>query len=143
GERQRMGAVDQGEETRFLAVEELLDHQLRARRAEAPRQHRLVDGGERLLDGRSDGDAFAGGESVRLDDDRCAAPADELLRRLGLAKAPVGGGGDAVFGAEILGEAFRALERGGGRAGAEGGESRRFESVDEAGDKGRLGPYHD
>ena len=47
--------------------------------AQAAAEHH-VDGGERLLLGGRDNDAFAGGETVSLDDDRRAVLADVGLR---------------------------------------------------------------
>jgi len=113
GERQRMRAVDQREEARLLALEKLLDDHFCPGGAEALRHHGLVDGRFRLGDARRHGDALARRQPVGLDDDRRAALADERLRLDRVAEAAIGSGGDAVFGAEILGEALGALERGG------------------------------
>jgi hypothetical protein len=50
GERQRARAVAHDDEARFLALQELLDHDPRAGFAEAFLRHHAVDGGLRLLD---------------------------------------------------------------------------------------------
>ena len=64
-------AVAEAEETRFLAVEELLDHHFRAGLAEGAVETG-VERGQRLADRHGDGDALAGREAVGLDDDRRA-----------------------------------------------------------------------
>ena len=67
------------EEGGFLADEALLDHDLRAGRAEAAGEHH-VDGGHAPPSTRlGDDDALAGGEPVGLHDDRRA-----LLAHIGL-----------------------------------------------------------
>ena len=67
-----MLAVDQREEADLLALQEFLDHELRAGLAEARSPIMLsmaaVGLGERL----GDDHALAGGEPVGLDDDRAA-----------------------------------------------------------------------
>ena len=87
----------------------------RPRRSAAPTIASSIAASASATSGR-DRHALAGGQAVGLDDDRRAAPADEGLGLGGIAEAAVGGGRDAVFGAEILGEALGAFERGGGRA---------------------------
>src|SRR6266849_8458958 len=72
-----------------------------------------------------------------------SAPAHEGLRLGGVAEAAIGGGRDAVSGAEILGEALGALERGGRFCRTEGADISRFEPVDQPGDQRRLRPDHD
>ena len=54
--------------------------------------------------------AFAGREPVGLDDDGQALRGHISLGRGRVVEAAIGGRGDAVFGAEILGEAFGAFE---------------------------------
>ena len=64
-------AVAEGEEARLLADEAFLDDELGAGRPERASEH----GVDRRLgfgDARRDDDALAGGEAVRLDDDRRA-----------------------------------------------------------------------
>ena len=70
-EGQRGRAVAEAEEARLLAVEEFLDHDLGAGRAEGAAEAG-VDRRQRLVDGHRDRDALAGGEPVGLDDDRRA-----------------------------------------------------------------------
>ena len=69
GERQRMRAVDQGEEARLLADQEFLDDDFGAGGPERAREAG-IDGGRRRLARLGDDDAFAGGQPVGLDDDR-------------------------------------------------------------------------
>ena len=69
GQRQRVRAVDQGEEARLLADQALLDHHLGAGRAERAREAGL-DGGGGILARLGDDHALAGRQAVGLDDDR-------------------------------------------------------------------------
>ena len=94
-ERQHVHAVRHDDEARFLALEEFLDHDHAARVAESAREHALgrADG---LFGAGGDDHALAGGEAVRLDDDRRALRADGgrvegLARERGIAR-----GRDAV-----------------------------------------------
>jgi len=73
------------------------------------------------------GDPLPGGEPVGFDDDRGALGSDVGLRRGGIAKPAIGGGGHAFPGAQILHETLRAFERGGGRTRPEGGDPGGFE----------------
>ncbi len=66
-------------------VEEFLDHDLGARRAERAAEHH-VDGGERLIERHGDDNALAGGEAIGLDDDRRALRAHVRFRRLRIAE---------------------------------------------------------
>ena len=70
-----VGAVEEGEEARFFADEEFLDHDLGAGVAEGAVEAG-VDGGVGSWRGRCDDDALAGGEAVGLDDDRRAVARD-------------------------------------------------------------------
>ncbi len=124
---------------RLLAVEELLDDELRAGRAQAAAEDH-VDRRLRLGDRRRDDDALAGGEPVRLDHDGRAARAHIGLRRRGLGEALIGRGRDGVRAAEILGEALGALEPRRRLARAERLDARRFEIVDDAGHQRRFRP---
>ena len=57
--------------------------------------------------------ALAGRQAVGLDHDRQRLAGDDRPAPRGVREAAVGGGGDAELGAEVLGEALRALEPGG------------------------------
>src|SRR3546814_13732583 len=65
--------------------------------------------------------------------------ADEGFRRGYIAETAVGGGGDAVPGAEILHEALGTFELRGGLGWAEAGKAGRLEMIDEAGHQRRFG----
>ena len=107
-------AVDQREKARLLAGEEFLDDDLGPGRAEAALRrapHRPRACASATVGG--DDDALAGGQPVGLDDDRRALRGDIGLRRGGVGEAAIGGGRDALAGAEVLHEALRAFERGG------------------------------
>ena len=136
-QRQRRPAVAEAEEARFLAVEEGFDHDFRAGRAKSALEA-VVDGGQRLVQRHGDGDALAGRQPVRLDDDRGALLADIGLGLRRVVEALVGAGRDVIFGAEILGETFRTLQLGGGRRWPEGGDACGAQPVGETGDQRRL-----
>ena len=89
-----------------------------------------------------DDHALAGGEPVGLDDDGQALRGYISLRRGRIIEAAIGRRGDAVFGAEILGEAFGAFELCRRPRRPERFHASRFEIVGEAGDERRLGPDH-
>ena len=103
GERQRRHAIAKRKERRLLAGEKFLDYDLAGGLAQTAAEHhvdRRVRGGEVF----GDDHALAGGKPVGLDHDRRAALADIGLSRFGGAETLVGGGGDAVCAAQILGE---------------------------------------
>ncbi len=89
-----------------------------------------------------DDHALAGGEPVGLDDDGQALRGHISLGRGRVVEAAIGGGGDAVFGAEILGEALGAFELRRGPRRPEHLDAGRFEIVGEPGHQRRLGPDH-
>ena len=64
------------------------------------------------------------------------------LGRRGVGEAPIGGGRNAEFGAEILGEALGAFELGRRLGRPEHFDALRFEIVGEPGHQRRLGPDH-
>ena len=123
GERDRGLAVAQREERDFLAGEKFLDHDLGAGRAEAAAEHH-VDRGFGFGDRLRDHHALAEREPVGLDDDRRALRAHVGLGGRGGGEALIGGGRDAVFPAQVLGEALRAFEPRRGLGRAEGAKAR-------------------
>ena len=142
GKRDRGLAVAEREKRGFLPVQKFLHHHLRAGRTEGAAKHH-VDRRLRLGHGGGDDHALAGGEPVGLDDDRRALRAHVALRRIDRAEALIGGGGNGVRLAQILGEAFGAFEprrraRRAKRLDAGGGEI-----VDHPGAERRLGSDHD
>ena len=84
------------------------------------------------------GDALAGGEPVRLDDDRRALGAHEGFRRVRVPEDAVGRGRNPVAPAQVLGEGLRAFQLCGRRRRPEGADPGSRQVVDEAGDKRRL-----
>ena len=69
--------------------------------------------------------------------------ADERLGRANFGEPAVGRGRDAVFGAEILGEAFRGFQLGGLGAWSERLDAGSLEPIDEPRDQRCLGPNND
>ncbi len=108
-ERERVLAVDECEEARLLACEEFLDDDLAARLAESAGEAR-VDRRLGLGPRRGDRHALAGGETVGLDDDRQLFPSYVRLGARSIREATIGRGWNIELGAQILGEALRALE---------------------------------
>ncbi len=142
GERNRSRAVAEREERGFLALEEFLDHDLRAGGAKSALEHH-VDGVHRLIEGLCNHDALAGGKAVRLHHDRCAMLAHVSLCRLRRGEALIGRGRNIVGAADVLGEALRAFQSGGGFGRTECLDPGGFEIVDDAGAERRLRPDHD
>ena len=141
GERHRVLAVAEHEQRGLLAGEELLDDDGAAGTPERAPEH-PVDRRLGLGRGRRHHDALAGGEPVGLDHDRRAhAPQVVLGGRRGV-EALIGGGRDVVGAAQILGEALRAFEPGGGAGRAERLDAGGFEGVDHAGDQRHLRADH-
>ncbi len=143
GQRQYVLAIDQREKAGFLAPEKLLDDDLGAGRAEAARREHHVDRGMGLGEIGGDDDPLPRRQPVGLDDDRRALFGDVGLGRGGVGKAAIGGGRDALAGAQILHKALRAFECRRRRARAEGSDPLAFERIDQAGDKRRLGTDDD
>ena len=102
-QRQRMFAVAQREERGFLALHELLDHDLGAGLAKTAAEHH-VDRVERLLLGHRHHDALAGGKTVGLDHDRRALRADIGLCLVRIGEVFVGSGRNVVGAAQRLGK---------------------------------------
>ena len=142
GKRDRSLAIAQREEGGFLAVEEFLDHDFAAGLAQGAAEHH-VDRRFRFGQTSRHDDTLAGGKPVGLDHDRRAAAADVSLGRRRGAKAFIGGRGNAVRPAQVLGEALGAFEAGGGAARAEGLDAGGFEVIDDACAERRLGPDND
>ena len=138
-----MLAVDEREQARLFALEELLDHHVGPGVAELACDHALVDRGERFRDRHRDDDALPGREPVGLDHDRRALRLHIGARRRGIGEAPVARGRDVKPRAEVFHEALRAFEPRRRRRGAEGLDARFLEPVGEAGHKGALGPDDD
>ena len=140
-ERDRGLAVAQREERCLLAFEMLLDHHLRASRTEPAAEHH-VDRGLRLGERLRHHHPLAGGEPVGLDHDRSALGAHIGQSGGSGGKSFIGGSRDAVFAAQILGEALGGLELGGGPACPEGLDAGGGEVVHDAGGHRRLRPDH-
>ena len=135
-------AVAQREEARLLAVQKLLDHDLRAGGSECAAEHRL-DRRDGLLDRDGYHDALAGGEPIRLDDDRRPALAQVELGSVSLGEAGEGGGRDAEVAAQLLRETLRAFELRRGPRRAERLDPRGREIIHQARDERRLRADHD
>ncbi len=125
GQAERRASVAEREDRDLLALEHLLDVERLPERlggAQARVELRL---------GAADPDALARGEPVRLDDAGRARDGERSRGR------HAGGVHD------LLREALRALDRGGGGAGAEDGDAAAAQLVGEAGHERRLRPDDD
>ena len=138
----RLTAADHREEGRLLAIQEILDDDFGARGAERRVDHHVVHGVQGGLYVHRDNDAFARGESIRLDDDGRTLFLYVGLGRLGVGEALVLGGGDVILSEEILEETLGALEPGGVLGGSEARDVGSDEGVGDAVDEGRLGTDH-
>ena len=146
GERDDVLAVAQHDEARFLAFEELLDDDPRAAgvvlHAELVVEQHPVDSFARLRQGHRHHHALAGGQSVGLDDDRCALLLDVGMRRFRVGEGLVGCGRDLVPMHEGLGEGLGAFELRGRLRRAEDAQAALAEQVDHAGGQRRLRADH-
>ena len=138
GKRQRRHAVDQREEACLLAAQELLDHHLRARRAEGAGEAG-VDGGFGFGHRLGDGHTLAGGKPVGLDHDGERLSRHIILCGARIGEAGIGGSRNAGPRAEILGEALGAFEPGRFLRWPEHLDPLPLEIVGEAGNERRLG----
>ena len=124
-------------------MEEFLDEDLRARRAELVADEHVVDGGLRLLLRLRHDHALAGGESVRLDDDRKPVVRERRLRLRRVRERLRLPGRDAGRVHHLLGEALRPLHARTSGDWAERGDAQGEEAVDEPLDERRLGSDDD
>ncbi len=141
-ERHCGGAVAQRKKRSFFALQEFLDHHLRAGSTEPALEHH-VDRGFRLFDRFRDHNALAGGEAVGLHHDRRAVLSHVILRRSCRREALIGRGRDVVRAADILGESLRAFKLRGHLRGTERLDPGGFQIVDDAGAKRRFRSHHD
>ena len=138
GQGQRVRAIGDGEKADLLAGQIFLDHQLGPGIAESLIQHQHIDRGESLVEGHGDHDTLAGGKTIRPDHDRRAATANFGLCRFRVGDAQIAPGRDVHARAEVLGETFRAFERGCGLGGAETFDAMGLQMIDEPGHQGRF-----
>ena len=99
----------------------------------------VVERGDGRVLVHRDGHALAGGEPVRLDDDRRAMLMHIVDRRHELVECPVRGRRNVVARHELLREVLRPLDLRGGLARAERLDARFGERVDDAVDERHLG----
>ncbi len=134
-----MPAVDHDDEARFLAGQALLDDHARAGVTHHVVDEHRIDCGMSVGRGAGDDHALAGGEAVRLDDDRRTLRIDVGVRFMRVGERGVARRRNAVAHHERLREILGALElrRGAGRA--EDPQAVRPECIDDARSKWRLG----
>jgi hypothetical protein len=140
-ERDRALPVAQREQRELLPVEELLEHDLGV--AEAPLAEEHVERGARLPLVRGDDHALAGGQHVGLQDRRVGGTGEVSGRLLPVAQDEVRRGRHAAAFHQLLRVRLGALDARGRRGGAEGGDARRGQLVDEAGHERGLGTDDD
>ena len=140
-QRQHVRAVAHHDEAGFLAFEAVLDHDARARIAQALVAEHHGDRSLGLLDARRDHHAFAGREAVGLDHDRRAVRIDVALGLRAVGKRLVARGGNLVPRHELLGEILGGLELRRRPGGAENLQPARAELVDDARRQRRLGTH--
>ena len=138
GHRQYVLAIDHDDEAGFFAVEELLDHHARAGFTEGVAGEHVAHRVFGFLQGHGDDHAFAGGQAIGLDHDRCAFLTQVSQCRLDLGEVLVVGSRDLVTRQEILGEGLGAFQLGGSGGGAEDVQAARAEQIDHAFDQRRF-----
>ena len=139
--RQHVFAVGHDDETGLLAVEVLLDDDPAAGLAEGvPGQH-VAHRRLGLFPSHRHDDPLARGQPVGLDDNGRPFGFEVGERRVQVREGRVLGGGDALAGEKVLGEALRALELGRRPAGPEAAKPRGFKGVHDPRDEGRLGTH--
>ena len=99
-----------------------------------------VDCGMSFRRGDCDDDALAGGQPVGFDDDRRALSVDVTMRRSGITKSRIRGGGYAMPHHETLGEILGAFELRCRLGGTEDAQTGCSEGVDDAIGERRFGP---
>ena len=124
-------------------MQELLEQHLRTGGAELVCDEHVVDRGLGVRSGLGDDDALAGGETVRLDDDRQSVVRKRGLGGHGIGKGLGLAGRNARGVHDLLGEALRALQPRTGGNGAERDDAFRRERVHEPRYERRLGADHD
>ena len=145
--RQRVRAVDHGNEAGLLAVEEFLDHHSRAGVAEGVALEHVADRGFGLRQRRRHHHALARGQAIGLDHDRRAPAFTGAAAHVGERGVDVGmhlvePGGNAVAFEELLGEGLAAFQLRGRGGGAEDAVAAGAERIDHAGDQRLLGADH-
>src|SRR6185437_4251362 len=101
----------QGENAQFLAFQTLFDDHLPAgSAAELFAHHDALDGGSRFLIGRTDDDAFAGGETVGLDNEGIIAGFDVAAGVFGMIEDAELGGWHIGMTHDALGENLARFE---------------------------------
>ena len=138
GERQHVGAVAERQQRELLALEVLLEEDLRRTEALLGEEH--VHGVAGVLLGRADDHALAGGEPVGLQHRRIRAARERREGLVAAAQDAMAGGRHAGGRHQLLRVDLRALQARRGLARAESRDPGVGERVDQALDQGRLGP---
>ena len=136
GKRKYVLAVNHDDKAGFFAFEEFLNDNACACRAELVAREHVVNGVVRFIFGHGDYNAFAGGQTVSLDDNRSAFGAYVFVSGLWIAKAFVFGRRNTFALHEGLGEIFGTFELSGFLGRAENQETRGAENVDHTFGKG-------
>ena len=124
-------------------MEELLEKNFGAGRAELVRHEHVVNRGLGLFGRLGDDHALAGGQSVRLHDDGKSVARERGLRLRGVRKHLGLAGRHARGVHDLLRETLRALHARTGGNRTERGDSEREKLIDEALHQRRLGTDHD
>ena len=136
-DRQDRRAIDQYEKAGLLAFHELLNHHLGPGGPKCAAQH-VVDCGVGLRQRHRHDHAFARGQPIRLDHNRCACGRDIGMGGAGFGKPCIGGGGGTGCVADRFCERFRRFQPGGSGRRSENCKSCVAQSV---GDTGGQGPF--
>ena len=139
--RQREGRfpIAERQQRNFLAHQKFFDDHTASGRAEHT-AHDLAERFERLFLGLGHDDALARREAVRLDDDGRALFFHKGLGGFQFGEHAAGGGGDARFLHDVLGESLAALKLRAPPARSETADASLSHGVHDAEGKGKLRP---
>jgi hypothetical protein len=141
-QRQHMLAVDHHDETRLLALEEILDDHPCASRTHAVLDQHHVHRGVCFVLAGGDNHALAGGKAVRLDHDGRTAAAQIIMSRLRIGERRIRRGRNTLSRHERLREVLGAFELRGGLARTEDAQPGRAKGVHHALRQWCLRPDH-
>ncbi|MND98122.1 hypothetical protein D3C80_904620 [compost metagenome] len=105
-----MLAIDHHNKTRLFAVEELFDNDAVSRVAKRVTCQHILNSGFRLFERHRDDNPFTGGQTVGLDNNRCAFLTQICQGWFYFGEVLIFAGRDFVAREEIFGEGFRAFE---------------------------------
>ena len=136
-------SIHKGEKACLFPFQEFFDDHPVPGLAKGPFGHHVVDGGEGLVVVAAQDDPLAGGQPFRLHHQRGMVADDVLLGRIAFVELLIIGGGNSVFGAQVLGEYLRSFQNRRVGGGAKGLDSGGVQLVHQAHHQWSLGAHDD